>query len=326
MDKEAILVASGDFRLATNHAYWKAQEAMEASVINAFGREGCKLTRGHRYDPEKKHGFIDSQINGIRIFRHIDEDKPLVVAEAIWQYTSHVLPGLTKHRGKILTLSNWSGQGGGLVGMLNLNGSLTKAGIPYSSIWSETFTDAFFMKALHQWLTEGRITHDTSHVRAFSDTGAEAKKYQDDIDLGRRLGRDLKNDRAIMGVFDEGCMGMFNAIIPDHLLHSTGVFKERLSQSALFVEMQKVSDDTAKDHRCWLEDRGMKFVTGPDEETDLTDSQIIEGLKMYDAAVRIADRFGCAAIGIQYQLGLMELCAASDLAVHQSRIAGIDKA
>ena len=22
-----------------------------------------------------------------------------------------------------------------------------------------------------------------------------------------------------MGVFDEGCMGMFNAIIPDHLLH-----------------------------------------------------------------------------------------------------------
>lgn len=34
-----------------------------------------------------------------------------------------------------------------------------------------------------------------------------------------------------MGVFDEGCMGMYNAIIPDELLHPTGVYKERLSQS-----------------------------------------------------------------------------------------------
>ena len=32
-------------------------------------------------------------------------------------------------------------------------------------------------------------------------------------------------------------MGMYNAIIPDELLHATGVFKERLSQSALYAEM-----------------------------------------------------------------------------------------
>ncbi len=59
----------------------------------------------------------------------------------MWQYTSHVLAGLTRHRGPILTLANWSGQWPGLVGLLNLNGSLTKAGIRYSSIWSEDFTD-----------------------------------------------------------------------------------------------------------------------------------------------------------------------------------------
>ena len=46
-----------------------------------------------------------------------------------------------------------------------------------------------------------------------------------------------------MGVFDEGCMGMYNAIIPDELLHPTGVFKERLSQSALYAAMQRVTDD-----------------------------------------------------------------------------------
>ena len=41
---------------------------------------------------------------------------------------------------------------------------------------------------------------------------------------------------------------------------------------------------------------------------------MLEALQMYDAAVRLAARFGCAAIGIQYQQGLKDLCAASDLA------------
>ena len=49
-----------------------------------------------------------------------------------------------------------------------------------------------------------------------------------------------------MGVFDEGCMGMFNAIIPDALLHPTGVFKERLSQSALYAKMLTVKDAEAR--------------------------------------------------------------------------------
>ena len=48
-----------------------------------------------------------------------------------------------------------------------------------------------------------------------------------------------------MGIFDEGCMGMYNAIIPDELLHATGVFKERLSQSALYAEMLRPSDEEA---------------------------------------------------------------------------------
>ncbi len=34
---------------------------------------------------------------------------------------------------------------------------------------------------------------------------------------------------------------------------------------------------------------------------------------MYIAALRIADSFGCDAIGIQYQQGLKDLTAASDL-------------
>ena len=48
-------------------------------------------------------------------------------------------------------------------------------------------------------------------------------------------------------------------------------------------------------------------------ETELTDGQILEQCKMYIAALRIADEFGCDAIGIQYQQGLKDLAPASDL-------------
>jgi hypothetical protein len=58
----------------------------------------------------------------------------------------------------------------------------------------------------------------------------------------------------------------------------------------------------------------MKFITGKDEASELTDAQIFEQLKMYIAATRIADTFGCAAIGIQYQQGLKDMTPASDLA------------
>jgi hypothetical protein len=58
----------------------------------------------------------------------------------------------------------------------------------------------------------------------------------------------------------------------------------------------------------------MRFNFGSDEETELTKRQVLEQCKMYIAAARIGDSAGCEAIGIQYQLGLTELCAASDLA------------
>ncbi len=48
-------------------------------------------------------------------------------------------------------------------------------------------------------------------------------------------------------------------------------------------------------------------------ETELTERQILQQCKMYVAAVRIADEFGCSAIGIQYQQGLKDLAPASDL-------------
>jgi len=306
---EVWLVASGDLRLSANQVCWPAQQAMEAAFAEALEACGARLRRAHAPRRDARHGFLSSQREGITVFQNIPPDVRLVVAEAVWQYSHHVLAGLTTHRGPILTLANWSGQWPGLVGMLNLNGSLTKAGVAYSSLWSEDFSSPAFRANLQEWLRRGRIVHSTDHVQPLAKIRVPPRERA----LGRKLAEQLRREKAILGVFDEGCMGMFNAIIPDHLLHATGVFKERLSQSTLYYETTQVPDDEARAVRRWLERAGLKFVTGPQHEIDLTDAQILRQCQMYVAALRISDDFGCDAIGIQYQQGLKDLLPASDL-------------
>ena len=129
-----LLVASGDLRSSANEVCWPAQRAMEAALGRAVAGLGHKLVRAHPYKRAQRHGFIGSQREGMEVFAGIDPQAPLIVAEAVWQYSHHVLAGLISHRGPILTVANWSGTWPGLVGMLNLNGSLTKAGVRYSTL------------------------------------------------------------------------------------------------------------------------------------------------------------------------------------------------
>jgi L-fucose isomerase-like protein len=308
-DNEIILVTSGDLRLSANQECWPAQAEMEEKVKAVFKGEGYTIKRGHSYNEELGHGFIWNQRMGMEVFRNIPKDAKVIVAEAVWQYSHHVLAGPRDHKGPILTLANWNGQWPGLVGMLNLNASLTKMGVEYSTIWSLNFDDEFFLNSIREWLKDGKITHDISHVRPLDIS----KLPEDEVKLGKALAGQLRSEKAIMGIFDEGCMGMYNGIIEDELLNPLGVYKERLSQSALVAKMRTVSDDEARNVRDWLDLKGMTFVTGTDEATELTERQIHEQCKMYIAAVRIADEFDCAMIGIQYQQGLKDMAPASDV-------------
>jgi len=307
--KKVYLVANGDLRLSANQKCWPEQARMEGALEEVLRSCGVEVQRAHRFDEAKGHGFIDSQRMGLEVFRGVPPAAPVIVAEAVWQYSHHLLGGLWTHRGPILTVANWSGTWPGLVGMLNLNGSLAKAGLRYSTLWSEDFKDRAFREGLARWLAEGAVPHDQSHVRDFELLRIPAA----DEELGRAFGRKFQSRKWIMGVFDEGCMGMFNAIIPDDLLHATGVFKERLSQSTLFAEMQRVAEAEAEEVLGWLKQKGMQFRLGQDEATELTHGQLLAQCKMYIAALRLADEFGCATIGIQYQQGLKDLTPASDL-------------
>ena len=317
----ALLLASGDLRASANEVCWPAQQALEAELAKAFETLGWSIRRvGGGGDGGGGGGFIDSQKRGREVFAAIDPDRPpppLIVAEAGWQYSHHVLPGLMRHHargGRILLAANWSGTWPGLVGALNLRGSLTKAGVPYSFVWSEDFTSQETLPLLRAWTKGKTIVHDTSHVRTMGKKSGRDWGTTSVVKLAAALMDEIRARPPILGVFDEGCMGMYNAIIPDEALHACSVFKERLSQSALYAAMRLVPDKEAAAARTWLDRRGMRFETGPDEKTDLTDAQIHEQLKMYIATLRLADEFGCDAVGIQYQQGLKDLCPASDLA------------
>lgn len=245
---------------------------------------------------------------GLEVFKNIPEEAPLVIAEAVWQYSHHVLAGLRTHRGPILTVANFAPDWPGLVGLLGLNAGMTKMGLSYSTIWSVDFTDQWFKDGIRSWVETGNIPHDISHVRALPQLANSPEKR-----LGEALADELLRDKAIIGVFDEGCMGMYNAIIDDEMLNPIGIYKERLSQSALWAEMLRVDDQEADAVGDWLLEKGMTFRLGTDEATELTQNQLRWQYKMYIAALRLSDDFGLDAVGIQYQQGLKDLCPASDL-------------
>src|SRR5204863_780183 len=137
---------------------------------------------------------------------------------------------------------------------------------------SVDFEDEFFLNGLKRWLDGKKLNHDASHVHSLQNLRVPAESET----TGREIARELLRNKAIMGVFDEGCMGMYNAIIPDELLHRTGVFKERLSQSALFAKMLTVSNTESGGVFDWLRKKGLKFRFGKDEETELSEGQVLQ--------------------------------------------------
>ena len=60
-------------------------------------------------------------------------------------------------------MANWSGTWPGLVGMLNLNGSLTKAGRQILDPLERGFHRQAVC-SLQQWLEKGTLKHKTDHV------------------------------------------------------------------------------------------------------------------------------------------------------------------
>ena len=63
--KTIHLIANGDLRIEANRTCEAAQAEMEKQLVAAVEKQGAAVQRAHPFDPEKKHGFIDSNTANI---------------------------------------------------------------------------------------------------------------------------------------------------------------------------------------------------------------------------------------------------------------------
>ena len=170
------------------------------------------------------------------VFKHIHPDAKLIVAKSVWQYSHHVLAGLRDasrtdpDRRQLERGVARSGRDAQPERLDDQSRARTTA-----RSGATTSPTTFSSTASAQWIRTGKISHDTSHVRDLDSANLPAPTRRTGA---RRWPQQLQHDKAILGVFDEGCMGMYNAIINDELLNPLGIYKERLSQSALVAGMR----------------------------------------------------------------------------------------
>ncbi|KAA8998471.1 signal transduction protein [Affinibrenneria salicis] len=310
--REVLLITNADLREPANVTCWPVQHQFEQRLQLELNSLGYTLKRAHPFNPQRGHGFISSQREGSDLFAAIDPDAPLIVLLTAWQYSHHIAPSLAHHRGPILLLANFNGTWPGLVGMLCMAGCLTSLGRAYSRLWSEEFNDEFFLRGLANWLRDGAIAHNTRYLHAISATHPVVASAAGQI--GRQVGESILRRKAIVGLFDTFCMGMINGVFPQQSMINIGLPIESLSQSALLVEMAKVPPALRETCLQWYEQRGMRFEFGEDGSQQLTRAQVLEQCAMMIAMARFVQRFGLSAVGVQYQQGLKDSCAASDFA------------
>ena len=154
----------------------------------------------------------------MEVFRQIPPDAPLIVVEAVWQYSHHVLQ-------RSLHSSRPDPHGRELE---------RRVAGPGRHAEPERIADQGRGRLRHA--VERSISRMTSSCAACGSgsngetrdarpqpreaaRGRQAAR-QTPPPMGREVAAELRRDKAIMGIFDEGCMGMYNAIIPDEIAAS----------------------------------------------------------------------------------------------------------
>ncbi len=310
--KEILMITNADLREPANLTCWPVQQKFEQKLAEALQAQGYQMKRAQAINEARGHGFISSQREGSDMFAAIDPDSPIIVLLTAWQYSHHIAPSLVHHRGPILLLANFDGTWPGLVGMLCLAGTMTSLGKTYSRLWSEDFSDEFFINGLATWLRYGAVSHELSYLKSIAPThkvmGTEGGA------VGRQVGEFIIKNKEIIGLFDTFCMGMINGVFPQQSMVNIGMPIESLSQSALLVEMAKVPAELREACLQWYEAQGMTFMFGQDDKSELTREQVLQQCAMMIAMARFVKRFGLTAVGVQYQQGLKDCCPASDFA------------
>ena len=248
----------------------------------------------------------DSQRMGLEVFKGIPVEAPLIVAEAVWQYSHHVLAGLRTHRGPILTVANFDGQWPGLVGLLGPQRRPDEDGprVQHASGPSTAPTSGS--------ATGARVAADRPHRarRVARARPAAPGRRRRRRSSARRSPPSCRRTRRSSASSTRAAWACTTRSSTTSCSTRSASTRSGCRRARSRPRCQRVSDDEAAAIREWLAAKGMTFKLGTDEATELTEAQLSWQCKMYIAALRICDDFGLDAVGIQYQQGLKDLAAA----------------
>ena len=308
-----LLAASGDLRQSANELAGPRKRRWRGARRRPSPSSASRSSAPTPTSRTLKHGFIACQKQGMDVFAGIDPEGAAHRRRGgLAVLASRACRAPRPPRRRSSPSPTGRGEWPGLVGMLNLNGSLTKAGVSYSHALEREFRPtSFFLRAPAAGCAKAACRTTTSPRAPLRPASAPRQASG----RARRSPRDLLRRKAIMGVFDEGCMGMYNAIIPDELLFRSASSRSGCRQSALLRRVATVTDAEARGVYDWLIEQGhdLPFRPGRRDRADAT-TRCSGSAGCTSPPLRIADEFGCDAIGIQYQQGLKDLLPASDLA------------
>ncbi|MEM9399263.1 MAG: hypothetical protein AAF984_03570 [Verrucomicrobiota bacterium] len=297
MKKIIYLVANGDSNQTINQQAETHQVAIEKQLTSIIEKNHLKPKRAHAFDRTKQHGFIDSQHHGLEVFRTIPKDASVILVCTIWQCPQNIIAGLYGRKGRLLIFSVWDEKSQGIASMLEINGALTRSQIKFNSLWTDDLNNPIFKSRLNNWLRNGKIKYDSNHTCSFRSKSIPSHFKK----IGKSLAKKQREQKAIMGMLNEGWKGSCHTIIPDHVLNHFGIFKERICLSKFSREVELVSDAEAKRTFQWLKKKGVAAThnTKVSTQNDKLSEHLLNQIRRYIGVVRLAHQFGCSIIGIQ---------------------------
>ncbi|WP_319530502.1 hypothetical protein [uncultured Cohaesibacter sp.] len=303
MSKKVAIYWPGEYVSAPNEL---ARPQVEEST-----RQMEKALRHLGLDPYRVEGFIDRPHKGIEKLGHIDD--PMIGIYCHWVWGSHIVDGVAGKDSPLLLASNFNRQWPGLVGMLNSCACFDAVNRPYSRIWTEApdwSENDLFMSRLEEWTTTGRIRYPEN------DLGFSAAISPEAHATAMEVAREIRRRRIMIMMLGDTSQGMINGYFGTRLLTRYGFTENKIDQAWVLEWGQKIAEERIDQALQFVQDKGITFHWQEEalDCSDFTKEQSREQLRDYLAVLDMINEFKADCLGWQFQLGLLGLRPASDLA------------
>ena len=303
MSKKVAIYWPGEYVSAPNELARPQVEESTRQMEKALTHLGVS--------PYRIEGFIDRPHKGIEKLGPIDD--PMIGIHCHWVWGSHIVDGVAGKDTPLLLASNFNRQWPGLVGMLNSCACFESINRPYSRIWTDApdwSKDEAFMARLEEWTTTGRIRYPADELSASTAISPTAHR------AAKEVADQIRKRRIMMMMLGDTSQGMINGYFGTRILTRYGFTENKIDQAWVIEWGQAIEEKRIDDALQFVLDKGITFHW--EEEaldcSDFTKEQTREQLRDYLAVLDMIREFKADCLGWQFQIGLLGLRPASDLA------------